>query len=31
VRETIRVEIPEVKYARSGDVAIACQVIGEGV
>jgi hypothetical protein len=24
------VEIPDVKYARSGDVAIAYQVVGEG-
>ncbi len=30
MRETIPVEMPEVKYARSGDVAIAYQVIGGG-
>jgi class 3 adenylate cyclase/pimeloyl-ACP methyl ester carboxylesterase len=30
VRETTPVEMPDVKYARSGDVAIAYQVIGDG-
>ncbi len=28
--ETAAVELPEVRYARSGDVAIAYQVLGEG-
>ena len=30
IRETERVQRPEVHYARSGDVAIAYQVVGEG-
>jgi len=30
VRETTPVDVPEVKYARSGDVSIAYQVIGDG-
>jgi class 3 adenylate cyclase len=30
VRETTRVEIPETRYARSGDVSIAYQVFGDG-
>ena len=30
VRETVGVNLPEVRYARSGEVAIAYQVIGEG-
>jgi class 3 adenylate cyclase/pimeloyl-ACP methyl ester carboxylesterase len=30
VNETAPVQIPEVEYARSGDVSIAYQVIGEG-
>ena len=30
VGETLRVRLPEVSYARSGDVAIAYQVIGNG-
>lgn len=30
MRKTPRVDVPEVKYARSGDVAIAYQVIGDG-
>lgn len=30
VRETPHVQLPEVSYARCGDVAIAYQVVGEG-
>ena len=30
MRETTRVEIPETRYARSGDVSIAYQVLGDG-
>jgi len=30
IRKTDRVEPPEIHYARSGDVAIAYQVVGEG-
>ena len=27
--ETVRVDVPEIRYAKSGDVHIAYQVIGE--
>ncbi len=30
VRETLAVQLPDVRYARSGDVAIAYQVVGDG-
>ena len=30
MRETSRVSVPEVHYTRSGDVAIAYQVVGDG-
>ena len=30
VGETLGVELPEVRYARSGDVAIAYQLVGDG-
>jgi pimeloyl-ACP methyl ester carboxylesterase len=30
VRETSPVQLPDVRYARSGDVAVAYQVVGDG-
>ena len=30
VRETCAVQLPDVRYARSGDVAVAYQVVGDG-